>query len=269
MKRIIRMLPSVLLVLILSFGIIGCQSSAQTVPETVPPAEEPVKEQAGISEETVAESGPETIIYTLAGYELTFVVADGYVDLLYPSIVTDGDAAAFFAYETEKYGSMLDGITYSFIDGGARINLPSSVDRETARSYVQPMFQDITAYVMALSAPEKTEPAAKPVLIDSYLFDYNGYDLIIEIGDGYAELIYPSIVTKADAEGFFAYETEKYGSAVDGITYSFTDVGARLDLPSSVDRETAKANAPVLFADIVEYISRLTLQIVKCRNQLI
>ena len=140
------MLPSVLLVLILSFGIIGCQSSAQTVPETVPPAEEPVKEQAGIPEEAVAENGPETIIYTLAGYELTFVIADGYVDLLYPSIVTDGDAAAFFAYETEKYGSMLDGITYTFIDGGARINLPASVDRETAKSYVQPMFQDITAY---------------------------------------------------------------------------------------------------------------------------
>ena len=79
MKRIIRMLPSVLLVLILSFGIIGCQSSAQTVPETVPPAEEPVKEQAGtaeagIPEEAVAENGPETIIYTLAGYELTFVI---------------------------------------------------------------------------------------------------------------------------------------------------------------------------------------------------
>ena len=213
----------------------------------------PAETESAVEEPEV--EAPEVITYKLAGYELTFVVADGYVDLLYPSIVTDGDAAAFFAYETEKYGSMLDGITYSFIDGGARINLPSSVDRETARSYVQLMFQDITAYVMALSAPEKTEPAAEPVLIDSYLFDYNGYDLIIEIGDGYAELIYPSIVTKADAEGFFAYETEKYGSAVDGITYSFTDVGARLDLPSSVDRETAKANAPVLFADIVEYIN--------------
>ena len=100
---------------------------------------------------------PEMITYTLAGYELTFVIGDGYVDLLYPSIVTDGDAAAFFAYEVEKYGSLADGITYSFIDDGARLNLPASIDSETAKAYVQPMFQDITAYVMALSAPKTAE----------------------------------------------------------------------------------------------------------------
>ncbi len=218
---------------------------------------EDIKEYAGMlsapaAEPEIAEIAPEYITYKLAGYELTFVVADGYVDLLYPSIVTESDAASFFAYEVEKYGSMLDGITYSFIDGGARINLPQSVDRATAKSYVQPMFQDITAYVMMLSAPEKTEP--EPALVDSYVFNYDGYDLVISIGDGYADILYPSIVTESDAEGFFAYEMAKYGSAVDGITYSFIDGGARLDLPQSVDRETAKANAPVLFADVVEYI---------------
>ena len=63
-------------------------------------------------------------------------------------------------YEVEKYGSLADGITYSFIDGGARLNLPASVDSETAKAYVQPMFQDITAYVMALSAP-KAEAAVE------------------------------------------------------------------------------------------------------------
>ena len=90
------------------------------------------------------------------------------------------------------------------------------------------------------SAPVLTN---RSELIDTFSFDYNGYTLTILIGDGYADLLYPSVVTRRDAESFFAYEMEKYGSAVDGITYSFIDGGARLNLPSSIDRETAKANA--------------------------
>ena len=250
MKRIIRSIPSILLVLILAFGLAGCQSTAsvdaQTVPEIVLPAVPAAPQEEVPQEEPVPVADePETITYTLAGYELTFVIGDGYVDLLYPSIVTDGDAAAFFAYEVEQYGSLADGITYSFIDGGARLNLPASVDSETAKAYVQPMFQDITAYVMALSAPkaEKApavaeEPAVEePVVAEPETITYKlaGYELTFVIGDGYVDLLYPSIVTDGDAAAFFAYEVEKYGSLADGITYSFIDGGARLNLPASVD----------------------------------
>ena len=275
MKRIIRSIPSILLVLILSFGLAGCQSTAsvdaQTVPEIVLPAVPAAPQEEVPQEEPVPVADePETIAYTLAGYELTFVIGDGYVDLLYPSIVTDGDAAAFFAYEVEKYGSMADGITYSFIDGGARLNLPASVDSETAKAYVQPMFQDITAYVMALSAP-KTEkapavaeeiPAEEPAQAvaepESITYTLAGYELTFVIGDGYVDLLYPSIVTDGDAAAFFAYEVEKYGSMADGITYSFIDGGARLNLPASVDSETAKAYVQPMFQDITAYVMALS-----------
>ena len=197
MKRIIRSIPSILLVLILSFGLAGCQSTAsvdaQTVPEIVLPAVPAAPQEEVPQEEPVPVADePETITYKLAGYELTFVIGDGYVDLLYPSIVTDGDAAAFFAYEVEKYGSLADGITYSFIDGGARLNLPASVDSETAKAYVQPMFQDITAYVMALSAPKAEAPAAEaeepaPAVAEPETITYKlaGYEFTFVIGDGY------------------------------------------------------------------------------------
>ena len=273
MKRIIRSIPSILLVLILSFGLAGCQSTAsvdvQTVPEIVLPAVPAAPQEEVPQEEPVPVADePETITYTLAGYELTFVIGDGYVDLLYPSIVTDGDAAAFFAYEVEKYGSLADGITYSFIDGGARLNLPASVDSETAKAYVQPMFQDITAYVMALSAPKVEKASAvaeepvveEPVAAEPETITYKlvGYELTFVIGDGYVDLLYPSIVTDGDAAAFFAYEVEKYGSLADGITYSFIDSGARLNLPASVDSETAKAYVQPMFQDITAYVMALS-----------
>ena len=269
MKRIIRSIPSILLVLILSFGLAGCQSTAsvdaQTVPEIVLPAVPAAPQEEVPQEEPVPVADePKTITYTLAGYELTFVIGDGYVDLLYPSIVTDGDAAAFFAYEVEKYGSLADGITYSFIDGGARLNLPASVDSETAKAYVQPMFQDITAYVMALSAPkaeaavEAEEPAPVAAEPETITYTLAGYELTFVIGDGYVDLLYPSIVTDGDAAAFFAYEVEKYGSLADGITYSFIDGGARLNLPASVDSETAKAYVQPMFQDITAYVMALS-----------
>ena len=58
-------------------------------------------------------------------------------------------------------------------------------------------------------------------------------------------------MTEADAEGFFAYEAEKYGSSIEGITYSFIEGGARLNLPETISRETAKANADVVYQDII------------------
>ena len=273
MKRIIRSIPSILLVLILSFGLAGCQSTAsvdaQTVPEIVLPAVPAAPQEEVPQEEPVPVADePETITYKLAGYELTFVIGDGYVDLLYPSIVTDGDAAAFFAYEVEKYGSLADGITYSFIDGGARLNLPASVDSETAKAYVQPMFQDITAYVMALSAPKVEKASAvaeepvveEPVAAEPETITYKlaGYELTFVIGDGYVDLLYPSIVTDGDAAAFFDYEVEKYGSLADGITYSFIDGGARLNLPASIDSETAKAYVQPMFQDITAYVMALS-----------
>ena len=99
-------------------------------------------------EPAVAEEVPETIVeepepvidrhdFTYGGYKLTVLVGDGYADILYPSIVTEDDAIGFFAYEAAKYGSAIDGITYSFIDGGARLDLPQSISQSQERLRMQ------------------------------------------------------------------------------------------------------------------------------------
>ena len=111
---------------------------------------------------------------------------------------------------------------------------------------------------VAEEVPETIVEEPEPV-IDRHDFTYGDYTLTVLVGDGYADILYPSIVTEDDAIGFFVYEAAKYGSAIDGITYSFIDGGARLDLPQSISRETANANAEVLFNDIVEYIATLSV----------
>ena len=227
------------------------------------------KEEAAEVEQVSAVPA-DTFSFMYGGYLLTAAVNDDCVDLFYPSIVTEDDAIGFFAYEVAKYGSAVDGITYSFIEGGVRINLPETISRETAKANIPFLFEDIVEYVEYISAPAvpsapiATEPETtliedveEAAVIDKYIFNYDGYDLIVSIGDGYADILYPSIVTEDDAIGFFAYEAAKYGSDIDGITYSFIDGGARLNLPQSISRETANANAEVLFNDIVEYIAAM------------
>ncbi len=259
MKRIIRSISSVLLVLIITLGLAGCQSTAsvsvQDVPAIVLPGGTAQSEEAVPAK---AEDTEKSYTYTYAGYELTAVAGDGYVDLLYPEVVTDSDAAAFFASEVAKYGSYLDGVTYSFIDGGARIALPQSADDSAVKEGIESLFDDLDAYLASLYAPAAEEPAPEAVAAeDVHSYSYAGYSMDIVVGDGYADLICPSVVTDDDIASFFAYEVEKYGSYIDGITYTLTDNGARLNIPSSVDRETVNANADNLFADVVEYVESL------------
>ena len=137
---------------------------------------------------------------------------------------------------------------------------------ESAASTASAMIPEGTEAVLPPSAePVPAEAAAAETDVpetseaDVFTYEYNGYELTIAVGDGYADLLYPSIVTEADAEGFFAYEAEKYGSSIEGITYSFIEGGARLNLPETISRETAKANADVVYQDIIEYIMHLSM----------
>ncbi len=126
----------------------------------------------------------------------------------------------------------------------------------------EPPEESIDVPETALEEPEPSaEIPAEPEVPEPEVFEYsyNGYDLTIEIGDGYADLLYPSIVTDADAEAFFAYEAEKYGDGIDGISYSFIDGGARLILPESINREVAAANADTVYQDIIAYIMHMSM----------
>ena len=207
----------------------------------------------------ILEFAPEPAsIYTfnLGEDEVTVTVDSSYADISYPEYITRGEVEAFFAYEVGKRGAELDGITYSFpSDGTVRLAYPASVSRETAEAYVPVLEEDIKGYVDSL-----TPVAAEPEVIAPavYTFGYNGSDIVITIDSSYADISYPEYITRGEVEAFFAYEVEKRGAELDGITYSFPSDGTvRLAYPESVSRETAEAYAPVLAEDLEDYAAML------------
>ena len=239
---------------------------SQEVIEAVPPAvvilppvpePEPPAEPETVVEEAVKE--PVVISETIYGYTITVSVLDGTAVVEYPSAVTRSDAEGFFAYEASKYGSAVDGITYSIADGSSTLHIPAS--DEVIIQNVPQFFADIAEYIdflLASKAEEEVEEIVveeavkEPVVISETIY---GYTITVSVLDGTAVVEYPAIVTKSDAAGFYAYEVSKYGSAVDGITYSLADGSSTLHIPAS--DEVIIQNVPQFFADIVEYIDFL------------
>ena len=152
-------IPAIALAVVLSVFLVSCQSlggevATQVVTVTaeepavadLPPA--PPMEDAPVmeSEETVSE--PVVISKSIYGYTVTVSVLDGKAVVEYPSVVTQDDAASFYAYEVEKYGSYIDGITYRLEDGASTLSVPLSDDAIVDNV---PVFaNDIMEYVSAL-----------------------------------------------------------------------------------------------------------------------
>ena len=260
------------------------QEAAVEEPIEVEEIPEEVGEVAEEAEAPVVETEAEPVVIseTLFGYTITVSVLDGTALVEYPTVVTQSDAAAFFAYEAEKYGSYVAGITYTLADGSAVISTPLA--DEVIIANVPAFFADIVEYVNLFLAPaeeavvvipvpvvqeaaveepveveeaieeviEAVEAEAEPVVISETLF---GYTITVSVLDGTALVEYPTVVTKSDAEAFFAYEAEKYGSYVAGITYTLADGSAVISTPLA--DEVIIANVPAFFADIVEYVNIL------------
>ena len=228
---------------------------------------------AGVPEEpqiTAAEAEFEPVVITesVLGYTLTVTVYPGKVILEYPSIVTEEDAAGFFAYEVDKYGeAYLAGIYYTSEKGVSTLLVPETVSEETIISAVPVLVDDIIEYVSVLLAPAvpeepqvtvveaaEVEEAYEPIVITESVL---GYTLTVTVYEEKVVLEYPSIVTEEDAAGFFAYEVDKYGSYIDGIYYTSEKGASTLRVPETVSDETIVSAVPVLVDDIIEYVSVL------------
>ena len=229
---------------------------------------------AGVPEEpqiTSAEAELEPVVITesVLGYMLTVTAYPGKVILEYPSIVTEEDAAGFFAYEVDKYGeAYLAGIYYTSEKGSSTLRVPETVSEETIVSAVPVLVDDIIEYVSLLLAPavpeepqvtaveaEEVEEAYEPIVITESVL---GYTLTVTVYPGKVVLGYPSIVTEEDAAGFFAYEIDKYGEAyLAGIYYTSEKGASTLRVPETVSDETIVSAVPVLVDDIIEYVSLL------------
>ena len=260
-SRIVIMLIAALAVLA------GCQSNASVssteiiapapvavipaspVPAPAPaPSPEAEAPEAAAPAEAAAAASNVVSSYEYAGYSMTVEAYDGYAEVSLPSIVTKADVDAFMASEAAAYGSMIDGVTYSFGDGVLTISYPEGVSEAERRAYVNMFACD----VIAMASSVFSIPASMPV---SVTYSYQGYELTADIDTGSAALIYPDFITSAEAESFFAVENAAYGDVLGSVHYSIEGAGnAVFTYPETVSISDVLTYTSLFVTDLIAYI---------------
>ena len=212
---------------------------------------------------------PDVRIYRYDGYELKAEIRDGSVTLIYPDVVTDSDAAAFIAYESEKYGLGDSGITYSISSPSVVFSYSQDYSREMVAGEVDTFVNDLIDYITApqpapveeVPEPVAEEPVPVPVVEETEEaivreYEYAGYTLTATIDSGKAVLLYPAFVTDEEVSTFFAVENAKYGLADLGVSYAFgVDGEVTLTYPAEYTNEEAASMLDELVDDLIAYIT--------------
>ena len=241
----------------------GCQSNASVssteiiapAPVTAIPASPVPAPAPAPAAEPEAASAPEAAAvssvvssYEYAGYTMSVEAYDGYALITLPAAATAADVDAFMANEVALYGSMLDGVTYSYDGTVLTINYPAGVSEAERRAYVN-MF---ACGVIAMASSVFSIPASTPV---SATYSYQGYELTAEIGVGSATLVYPDFITAAEAEGFFAVENAAYGDVLGSVHYSIEGAGkAVFTYPETVAITDVLTYTSLFVTDLIAYV---------------
>ena len=241
----------------------GCQSNASVssteiiapAPVTAIPASPVPAPAPAPAAEPEAASAPEAAAvssvvssYEYAGYTMSMEAYDGYALITLPAAATAADVDAFMANEVALYGSMLDGVTYSYDGTVLTINYPAGVSEAERRAYVNMFVCD----VIAMASSVFSVPASTPV---SATYSYQGYELTAEIGTGSATLVYPDFITAAEAEGFFAVENAAYGDVLGSVHYSIEGAGkAVFTYPETVAISDVLTYTSLFVTDLIAYV---------------
>ena len=241
----------------------GCQSNASVssteiiapAPVTAIPASPVPAPAPAPAAEPEAASAPEAAAvssvvssYEYAGYTMSMEAYDGYALITLPAAATAADVDAFMANEVALYGSMLDGVTYSYDGTVLTINYPAGVSEAERRAYVNMFVCD----VIAMASSVFSVPASTPV---SATYSYQGYELTAEIGTGSATLVYPDFITAAEAEGFFAVENAAYGDVLGSVHYSIKGAGkAVFTYPETVAISDVLTYTSLFVTDLIAYV---------------
>lgn len=241
----------------------GCQSNASVssteiiapapvaaIPASpVPaPAPAPAAEPDAASAPEAAAVSSVVSSYEYAGYTMSVEAYDGYALITLPAAATAADVDVFMANEVALYGSMLDGVTYSYDGTVLTINYPAGVSEAERRAYVNMFVCD----VIAMASSVFSVPASTPV---SATYSYQGYELTAEIGTGSATLVYPDFITAAEAEGFFAVENAAYGDVLGSVHYSIEGAGkAVFTYPETVAIRDVLTYTSLFVTDLIAYV---------------
>ena len=260
----------ILLSLLLALSLGSCQSTAaeKEIANTTETAAEPVEsaaaeETSAAIEESVQETElpaaaeeetPVSVTYTYMGYELTIDAYDGYALISYPQAASNEEVAGFLSIEAEKYG--IQGVTYTFLESGElRLDYPEGIAPEERRALADTLANDLILYVTP--APEVI-----PDTTITTVYSYAGYELSAVIADGSTVLTYPSFITDAEVEGFFAFINAKNDFASLGVVYTINEPGTvTLTYPSVYTKEIVKAELDSIVNDLIAYISKVPVAV--------
>ena len=200
---------------------------------------------------------PETVVvseYTYGGYTLTAEMMDGKTVISYPSVVTDEDAEAFFAFVNSKYGFASLGVRYALPEAGkAVITYPDEYTSDVVSQELEILINDLIAYMTEV--PVAVQKAEHEKIVINEVYTYGGYTLEATIEEGQTTLVYPA-VSNEEAEAFIAIENEKYGYGDMGVSYVIEEPGlAVFTYPDSILPSTVSVELDNLISDLIAYIS--------------
>lgn len=153
---------AVLLALLLSVALIGCQSSepVESIPQIVTPAapvEAPapapvVEEAAPAAEETAPVVTPITGTLSYAGYSVSYEAVPGEAVVTYPAdVIYDSDIDYFFAYALANHPELLSQVVYQIPQSGTLVlNFPEEVTVADAEAVVNLLAVDLEAVLANL-----------------------------------------------------------------------------------------------------------------------
>ena len=200
---------------------------------------------------------PETVVvseYTYGGYTLTAEMMDGKTVISYPSVVTDEDAEAFFAFVNSKYGFASLGVRYALPEAGkAVITYSDEYTSDVVSQELEILINDLIAYMTEV--PVAVQKAEHEKIVINEVYTYGGYTLEATIEEGQTTLVYPA-VSNEEAEAFIAIENEKYGYGDMGVSYVIEEPGlAVFTYPDSILPSTVSVELDNLISDLIAYIS--------------
>ena len=184
--------------------------------------------------------------------------------LNYPSIVTNSDVEAFFAYLLANESDLLEGVTYSFTGANeVTIDYGTTLDSETLESLVELFASYIEKYLDSLLPRVPATPIFKgvsfrSVTLVSGTITYADYTLTYKMGPKKATINYPAIVLESDVEDFFAYIVAHESELTKGVTYEFTNANeVTIDYGTELDEETLRFLAKGFEDYLIRYLESL------------
>ncbi len=250
--------------------VVASAESVEAVAETTAPEEDKAEEVTiSTTEVTVAVDNKPVEAVKAVNEPLLLESTSSYAVFQLPAFIGNAEVEAFMLSEASKYGSMLDGVTYT-IDGDKLIISYPELSEAERSAALEVLTNDYAAFLTGeaedTSAKTEETKAETTVAIEekeelSSLDDFKLYEktfgvygdeIVVTAYDGNVVISYPNYISKAEIAAFIEEESAKYG-LFEGYSYYFTEDGeVVITYPEGTSADDIKYAIAVLAEDAEE-----------------